>query len=57
MLCVTMSEATVDSILEKALEGSHVHNGPDAIVIALHASFLSEGYNCIAIGDEVSDFD
>lgn len=51
-----MSEETVDSILEKALEGSHVRNGPDAIVIALHTSFLSEGYYCIATGDEVNDF-
>ena len=55
-MLLAMSDATVDSILEKALEGSRVRNGPDAIVIALHASFLSEGYDCIATGDEVSDY-
>ena len=49
-----MEEAlSVDSMLEKALEGSNAEGKSDAIVVALHASLLAEGFQLIAVGDEV----
>ena len=44
---------SVDSMLEKALEGSNAEGRSDAIVVALHASLLAEGFQLTAVGDEV----
>ena len=49
-----MEEAlSVDSMLEKALEGSNAEGKSDAVVVALHASLLAEGFQLIAVEDEV----
>ena len=42
-----------DSVLDKALAESGAQSGQDALVVALHASLLSEGFVCTALGDEV----
>ena len=44
---------SLDSVLDKALAVSGVHSGRDAIVVALHSVLLSEGFVCVAVGDEV----
>lgn len=46
--------ADLDSLLEKALAESHVRSPSGAIVVALHCKLLEEGFECVAIGDEVS---
>ena len=45
--------ASLDSLLETALAESDAQSGQDALVVALHASLLSEGFSCTALGDEV----
>ena len=50
--CV-MAES-LDSLLERSLAGSNVSSTSDALVVGLHSKLLSEGFECVALGDEVS---
>ena len=45
--------ASLDSILEKVLAGSGAKNANEALLLAVHSNFLSEGFVCIALGDDV----
>lgn len=45
--------ASLDSLLERALADSGASSPEDAIIVALHASLLSAGFVCVALGDEV----
>lgn len=45
---------SLDSLLEGALAGSGATSPQDAVVLALHSSLLAAGYECTAVGDEVS---
>ena len=49
-----MASQSLDSLLEAALAGSRPSSAQDMLMLAVHASLLSSGYECIAIGDEVS---
>lgn len=44
---------SLDALLEKVLTASGAYSAQDAIVVALHASLLSEGFVCVAVGDQV----
>ena len=46
--------ASLDSLLETALAESEVRSASDAVTVALHSKLLSEGFECVALGDEVS---
>ena len=46
-------EVSLDSLLERALDGSGASSPQDAVLVALHANLLSSSFVCIAIGDEV----
>jgi proteasome inhibitor subunit 1 (PI31) len=45
-------DPSVDVIYKTAVEGSNVKIQRDLIVLALHASFLSNGFDCINVKDE-----
>lgn len=48
---------SLDSVLARTLTDSNASAAStpqDAVMLALHASLLSAGYVCVAIGDEVS---
>ena len=51
---VNMDES-LDAVLEKCLAVCGGRSPHDAVVVALHACLLSEGFVCIATGDEVGD--
>ena len=53
MLSANMADS-LDALLEQSLAGSHVSSAGDALVVALHSKLLSEGFECVALGDEVS---
>ena len=44
---------SLDSVLERALAESGAVSPQDAILVALHATLLSTGFVCVAIGDQV----
>ena len=48
-----MASQSLDSVLEAALASSRPSSAQDMLMVAVHASLLSSGYECIAIGDEV----
>ena len=48
-----MASPSLDSLLEAALAGSRPFSAQDMLMLAVHASLLSCGYECIATGDEV----
>ena len=48
-----MASQSLDSLLEAALASSRPSSAQDMLMLAVHASLLSSGYECIAIGDEV----
>lgn len=48
-----MASRSLDSLLEAALAGSRPSSAQDMLMLAVHASLLSSGYECIATGDEV----
>ena len=48
---------SLDSLLEKALAESEIRSACDVITVALHAKLLAEGFECVALGDEVSTLD
>ena len=45
--------ASLDSILENALAGSGAKSASEALILALHADLLAEGFVCVALGDDV----
>lgn len=45
--------ASLDSILENALAGSRAKSASEALILALHADLLAEGFVCVALGDDV----
>ena len=48
------AEICLDSVLETVLETSGKDaNRQDALVLALHVCFMADGFNLVAIGDEV----
>ena len=49
-----MASQSLDLLLEAALASSRPSSAQDMLMLAVHASLLSSGYQCIAIGDEVS---
>lgn len=51
---VMEGSVSLDSLLEGALAGSGATSPQDAVVLALHSSLLAAGYECTAVGDEVS---
>ena len=48
-----MASQSLDSLLEAALASSRPSSAQDMLMLAVHVSLLSSGYECIAIGDEV----
>jgi hypothetical protein len=48
-----MASQSLDSLLDAALARSGPSSAQDMLILAVHASLLSSGYECIAIGDEV----
>ena len=50
---VKMASPSLDSLLEAALAGSRPSSAQDMLMLAVHASLISSGYECIAIGDDV----
>lgn len=44
---------SLDTVLKEALAGSGARSDQDAIVVVLHSCLLSEGFVCVAVGDEV----
>lgn len=46
-------DVSLDSVLEQALANSGATSPQDAVVVALHSSLLSAGFECVATGDEV----
>ena len=47
-------EDSVDAILEASLSSSEVGTRYEALVVALHASLLADGFHLVAVGDEVN---
>lgn len=46
--------SSIDSIFDTTVNGSNVRWSNDLIVLALHASLLSERFECISVNQEVS---
>ena len=49
-------ELSLDSVFETALEGANANSRADAIVVALHACLIADGFNLVSVGDEVFCF-
>lgn len=47
-------DVTLDDVFKETLQNSGAINRADAIVLALHACLIADGFHLIAIGDEVS---
>ncbi|XP_011404694.1 PREDICTED: proteasome inhibitor PI31 subunit-like [Amphimedon queenslandica] len=50
-MAASTEEVTIDSIFEKGVAGSNVKRVNDLIVLALHASLLSEGFSCLSASE------